>query len=143
MASSSADLRFRRRAVDFVGQQDVARKSAPGTKVQRAMAGDRILFDDVGAGDIGRHQVRRELDALENPGRASDSVRTSSVFAVPGKPVIRQWPPTNSADPDLIDHFVLAHDDPADLAHDVGIEPSGTAATRDFSTSRIQVKGSW
>ena len=25
------------------------------------------------------------------------SVRTSSVLAVPGKPVIRQWPPTNSA----------------------------------------------
>ena len=24
-------------------------------------------------------------------------VRTSSVFAVPGSPVIRQWPPTNSA----------------------------------------------
>ena len=24
-------------------------------------------------------------------------VRTSSVLAVPGRPVIRQWPPTNSA----------------------------------------------
>ena len=28
---------------------------------------------------------------------ASAMVRTISVFAVPGMPVIRQWPPTNSA----------------------------------------------
>src|SRR5689334_13615579 len=29
--------------------------------------------------------------------RVCASVRTSSVLAVPGRPVIRQWPPTNSA----------------------------------------------
>ena len=42
-------------------------------------------------------------------------VRTISVFAVPGSPVIRQWPPTNSADQDLVEHFVLPDDHLADL----------------------------
>ena len=58
-------LRLGRRAVDFVGQQDVAEDRAlherPG-----AVAGGGVFFDDVGAGDVARHQVGGELDALEN-----------------------------------------------------------------------------
>ena len=56
-----------------------------------------VFFDDVGAGDVGRHQVGRELDALEHQAQRLRQVRTSSVLAVPGRPVIRQWPPTKSA----------------------------------------------
>ena len=58
-------LRLGRRAVDFVGQQDVAEDRAlhkgPG-----AVAGGGVFFDDVGAGDVARHQVGSELDALED-----------------------------------------------------------------------------
>ena len=43
-------------------------------------------------------------------------VRTSSVLAVPGRPVMRQWPPTNKRDQHLLEHFFLADDDPPDLA---------------------------
>ena len=49
-------------------------------------------------------------------------VRTSSVLAVPGRPVIRQWPPTNRRDHHLFDHLFLADDDAADLPDDLGID---------------------
>ena len=57
-------LRLGRRAVDFVGQDDV-REDRAGREHHLAPAGRRILLDDVGAGDVGRHQVGRELDAVE------------------------------------------------------------------------------
>ena len=37
---------------------------------------------------------------------------------MPGKPVIRQWPPTNKRDENLVDHFLLPHDHLADLGDD-------------------------
>ncbi len=57
-------LRFRRRAVDFVGQHDVA-EDGSGRKDHLAPAGRRVFLNEVGAGDVGRHQVGRELDARE------------------------------------------------------------------------------
>ena len=55
-------LRLRRRAVDLVGEDDL-REDRPLHEPQRARA--VILVEDLGAGDVGRHQVGRELDALE------------------------------------------------------------------------------
>ncbi len=55
-------LGFGRRAVDFVGEDDVGEDRA-GDKGE-APAGIGIL-EDFGAGDIGGHEVRCELDALE------------------------------------------------------------------------------
>ena len=43
----------------------------------------------------------------------------SSVLARPGTPVIRQWPPAKNAHQHLLDHLVLADDDPADLLEDL------------------------
>ena len=48
-------------------------------------------------------------------------VRTSSVFAVPGRPVIRQWPPTNRRDHDLLQDLFLADDHAAHLRHDLAL----------------------
>jgi hypothetical protein len=39
-------------------------KTGPWLKRKRRRPVSRILLEDVGAGDVGRHQVRRELDAL-------------------------------------------------------------------------------
>jgi hypothetical protein len=39
-------------------------KIGPGRSGTRA-APSRILLEDLGAGDVGRHQVGRELDAVE------------------------------------------------------------------------------
>ena len=54
-------------------------------------------------------------------------VRTISVFAVPGIPVIRQWPPTNSAIKHLVEHIILPHDH---LAHLRQMMPSRTVWKR-------------
>ena len=84
------------------------------------MPGGRILLDDVGAGDIGRHQVGRELDAPEIRGPAPrDSVRTSSVFAVPGKPGDQAMAADEQRDHHLLDHFILADDHAANLRDNV------------------------
>ena len=56
-------LRFRRGAVDLVGEHDV-RENRPGLELEERPA-VRVLLDDVGADDVGGHQVGRELDARE------------------------------------------------------------------------------
>ena len=57
-------LRLRRRAVDFVGEHDV-REDRPRREHHLPPAGRRVLLHEVGAGDVRRHQVGRELDARE------------------------------------------------------------------------------
>ena len=57
-------LRLRRRAVDFVGEHDV-REDRARREHHLPPPGRRIFVDDVGARDVGRHQVGRELDAVE------------------------------------------------------------------------------
>ena len=51
-----------RGAVDLIGEHDVC-KDRPADKPERALPGGVILLEDVTAGDIGRHQVGRKLDA--------------------------------------------------------------------------------
>ena len=57
-------LRLRRRAVDFVGQHDVG-EDRTGREHHLPAAGRRVFLHEVGAGDVRRHQVGRELDARE------------------------------------------------------------------------------
>ena len=89
-------LRLGRGAVDFVGQHDVAEDRSL-TNVQRrwpvvgssSMMSVPVMSEGIRSGvNWMRLKARPSVCAM---------VRTISVFAVPGKPVIRQWPPTNSA----------------------------------------------
>ncbi len=57
-------LRLRRRAVDLVREHDVG-EDRPGREHHLPTPGRRIFLDDVGARDVGRHQVGRELDPGE------------------------------------------------------------------------------
>ena len=70
-------LRLRRRAVDFVGQQDVG-EDRPFDKAEIPPA-VFVFFQHVGAGDVRGHQVGRELNALEadveNPRQRADHQR--------------------------------------------------------------------
>ncbi len=50
--------------VDFVCEDDVG-EDRPGREHHLPAAGRRIFLDDVGAGDVGRHQVRGELNPVE------------------------------------------------------------------------------
>ena len=57
-------LRLRRGAVDLVGQHDV-REDRARARTGRRGARSRVLLQHLGAGDVARHQVGRELDARE------------------------------------------------------------------------------
>jgi hypothetical protein len=57
-------LRLRRRAVDLVGENDVG-EQRPHDEAEHTPAGGVIFFEHVGAGDIRRHEIRRELNAVE------------------------------------------------------------------------------
>jgi hypothetical protein len=89
-------LRLGRRAVDFVGQQHVAEDrtghEGPGAA---AGAGSSSMMS-VPVMSLG---IRSGVNWMRLNSRPSTwaMVRTSSVLAVPGRPVIRQWPPTNRA----------------------------------------------
>jgi len=56
-------LRLGRRAVDFVGQHHVREDRSRLELEERAAV--RVFLHDVRADDVGRHQVRRELNARE------------------------------------------------------------------------------
>jgi hypothetical protein len=51
-------------AVDLVGQDDVGEQRA-GDEPEGPLAGGQVLLDDVGAGDVARHQVGSELHPVE------------------------------------------------------------------------------
>ena len=57
-------LRLRRRAVDFVREHDV-REDRARREHHLAATGGGVFLHQVGAGDVGRHQVGGELDARE------------------------------------------------------------------------------
>ena len=57
-------LRLRRRAVDLVGEDQVG-EDRPGEETEAAAAAPGVRDQHFGAGDVGGHQVRRELDARE------------------------------------------------------------------------------
>ena len=88
-------LRFWRRAVDFIGENHVSEERP--FRNMKSSAGFRVVLQDVGAGDVPRHQVGRELDPLEGEVQNADTVHTSNVFAKPGTPRSRQWPRLNMA----------------------------------------------
>ncbi len=57
-------LRLRRGAVDLVGEHDV-REDRALHEAEDAPAGGGVLLEQLRAGDVARHEVRRELDARE------------------------------------------------------------------------------
>ena len=100
-------LRLRRRAVDLVGEQEV-REDRPRPELELA----RALVEDRRAGDVRRHEVRRELDAREVELVACAKERAASVLARPGKSSIRRL--KSSSD------VALADDRALDLVEDAG-----------------------
>ena len=102
-------LRLRRRAVDLVGDDEIREHgAAPRAELPRPRIVDRV------AGDVGRHEVGRELDARE---AAADRLREcldQQRLAQPRHAFDEHVPRRDEADQRLVDHFLLADDD---LAH--------------------------
>jgi hypothetical protein len=80
-------LHLGRRAVDLVGEQQVGEHRA-----ERGGEVAGLLVVDARADQVGRHQVGRELDALERAGSCGASVFTVSVLASPGTPSTSRCP---------------------------------------------------
>ena len=117
MASSKRRLRLGRRAVDFIGQQDV-REDRTGHEGPGAASGGGIFFDDVGAGDVGRHQVRRKLDAAEFQAERRRERAHQQRFRGAGQAGDQAVSADKQRDHYLIDHLFLSHDHPANLGND-------------------------
>ena len=100
-------LRFGRRAVDFVGQDDVREDRA---FEEPPLAGPRaaVLFDDLRARDVRRHQVGRELNPAEGqiqrPSQRADHQRLGQ----PRHALQQAVPAAEQRDQQLLDDLVLA-----------------------------------
>ncbi len=108
-------LGLRRRAVDLVGQHDVGKHRA-GQEPELAGAGCLILLDHLGARDVGRHQVRRELHAAEleaeRVGQRADEQRLRQARHAFQDAVT----PGEQGDEQLLDHVLLADNHLAKLS---------------------------
>ena len=111
-------LRFRRRAVDFIGQQNV-RKNRTGDERPGAMAGAGIFFDDVGAGDVGRHQIGRELNAVKTKAQRARQRAHQQRLGGAGKTREQTMPSHEQRDENTLDDVFLAYDDLMHLAADL------------------------
>ena len=101
------------RAVDLVGEEEV-REDGPRLDVERAL----VRAVDARPDEVGRHEVRRELDALEGAaehfGEGLDRQRLGQARHALEEEVAAG----QEADEDPLEHRVLADDDPPDLEQD-------------------------
>ena len=107
-------LGFGGRAVDFVGEDDVVEEWS-GYEAEFALSGGAIFLEDVGAGDVGRHEVGGELDAGEGHGQAAGDGADHEGFCEPGDAFEEYVALAEEGDQELFDDFVLTDDDTADL----------------------------
>ncbi len=106
-----------RRAVDFVGQQDI-RENRTRHESPSAASGGGIFFDDVGAGDVGRHQIGRKLNAAEfETERLRERTHQQGLRGA-GQAGNQAVSADKQRDHHLIDHLLLSHDHPANLGND-------------------------
>src|SRR5262249_20352203 len=107
-------LRLGRRAVDFVGQDHVA-KNRSVDETEGAFARGGVLFQDFGAGDVGRHQVRGELDTRELEVERLRHGRNEQRLGQTGNAHQQAVTASEQSDQELFHHGVLAHDHLADF----------------------------
>ena len=103
-----------RRSVDFVGQHDVGEQRSLH-EPELAMPGRAVFFDDLGAGDVGGHQVGRELNAAEGQvqrlGQRADHQRLGQARDAFQHHVAA----AEEANQNFVDDMFLADDDLAEL----------------------------
>ena len=107
-------LRLRRRAVDLVGQDHVG-EDRPRQEDEPPAAGLGIVLQNVGAGDVRRHQVRRELDPLERQIQDSRNRADEQRLGQPRHADEQAMPSAEQAHQHLLDDLLLADDHLADL----------------------------
>ena len=100
-------LHLGRGAVDLVGEEDVAEDRA-GLEAELALAALGIV--DLGAGDVGGQQVRRELDAAEVGVEVLGHRLDGPGLGEAGQALDQQVAVGEQADQHALDHAGLAED---------------------------------
>ncbi len=105
--------RLRRRAVDLVGEQYVCKdRAADETK---SATGNLPLVDHLRSGDVGRHQVGRELDAGELQREALRERADQQRLGQPRHAFEDAVAAGEQADEELFDDLLLPNDGARDL----------------------------
>jgi hypothetical protein len=112
-------LRLRRRAVDLVGEDEVREDRA---RLEPEPSLPTLLDDDVRADDVGRHEVRRELDAAEAEFEGLGHRAHEHRLSEPGDALQQRVRSRQQADERLAHQLLLADDERPDLALDGGRE---------------------
>ena len=117
MASSSADCVFG--GVRLISSASrTLREDRARARTSTAVAGGGILLDDVGAGDVGGHQVGRELDALELQAQRLRHRAHQRRFRRARQAGDQAMAADKQRDEHLLDHLFLADDHAPDLPRD-------------------------
>ena len=106
-------LHLRRRAVDFVGEQQVGEHRA---ERRRELAG--LLVVDARADQVGGHQVGRELDALERAAHRARQRLDRQRLGEAGHAFDQQVSLRQDRHQHALEEMVLADDDLLDLVED-------------------------
>ncbi len=110
-------LRLGRRAVDLVGEHRVGEDGTLHV-AEGPAPGGLVLFHQLGARDVARHQVGRELDAcereIERLGHRSDQQRLGE----PRYADEQRVSPAQQRGDEVVDYVLLPDDAPRDLRHE-------------------------
>ncbi len=108
-------LRFGRCSVDLVGKDDIGKKrSSDEPECPPARFG---LFEDIGAGDVGRHEVGRELDSLESYVEDPRDRADHESLRQPGHTDQEHVPPGEDRGQDEFNNLALTDDDLVELVN--------------------------
>ncbi len=111
-------LRLGRRAVDFVGQQNISKDRARH-ECPSPVAGRGILFDDVRSGDVRGHQVRRKLDAAKDQAECLGDGANHQGLGGAREPGNQTMAADEQGRENLIQHVLLTNDDLANLSQNI------------------------
>ena len=106
-------LRFRRGAIDFVGQNQVG-ENRTGLEAQGLVAAV-VGFHDHAADDVGGHEIGRELDARIPEAEGASQSAQKGGFSKARHAFEQHVAAREQADQNAIDHTLLTHDDFADF----------------------------
>ena len=110
-------LRLRRRSVDFVGEDNL-REQRARLEAEDALAGF-VFVDDIGAHDVRRHQIGRELDAVEVQIEHLTQGPHQQRLAQTGDAFQQGMAADEQAGQDAVDDIGVPDDDLADFLEDL------------------------
>ena len=113
-------LRFGRSAVDFVGKQYVGKNRSLDEDKLALSRGD-IFLNDVGSGNVGRHQIRSELDPFETQVQNLRESFDQKRFCQARNSRNHGMSPDHQRNHHLVNHVILGNDDLSEFLQDIAM----------------------